>query len=467
MTQIATFVFVLGICGLFWLDRDRNARTSIALWLPAVWMMIAGSRSISFWLGMAPSKLPESYMEGSPFDRALYTGFLMVGLVVLFGRQKEIQRFLSANWPIVLFVLYCAMSIMWSDFHEVAAKRWIKSLGDYVMILIVLTDPNPFGALKRVLARAGFILLPLSVLLIKYYPDVGRAYPAHWEGTTYFVGVAADKNMLGMACLVFGLASLWRFLHEFRREKAERKRGPLLAHGVIVAMTIWLFWMANSITSLACFILASGLIVATSSPWVARRRMLVHVLVASVLCFCFCVLFLNLANFLIAAVGRNPTLTGRTELWAKVIDLTPNPLLGAGFESFWLGPRLLKLWDIYWWQPNESHNGYLEVYVNLGWVGLALFAGAVLAGYRNVIKMLRTDPDAGRLRLAYLVIGLAYNLTEAAIRTMDLMWLAFLVALIAVPKAVAPQESPESVALTTYREAKSVDAIAEEIPAWR
>ncbi len=435
MTQIATVVFFLGICGLFWLDRD--------------------------------SKLPAQYIEGSPLDRAVYTGLLVVGLFVLFGRQKAVGRFLRANWPIALFVLYCAVSIIWSDFPEVALKRWIKSLGDYAMILIVLTDPDPFGALKRVLARAGFLLLPLSVLLIKYYPDLGRAYPVHWEGTTYYVGVAADKNMLGMACLVFGLGSWWRFLKEFRRERGQRRRGPLIAHGVVIAMTIWLLWLANSMTSLACFVMASGLIAATSSPWVARKRVVVHVLVAGVLSCCFCILFLDLGSFLLTAVGRNPTLTGRTDLWEKLIEMTANPLLGAGFESFWLGPRLEKLWSIYWWQPNESHNGYLEVYLNLGWVGIALLAGAVVAGYRNIISLLNTDPDAGWLRLAYFVVGLAYNLTEAAIRTMDLMWLAFLVALMVLPKAPAPKEPFRNIAVTADSKAKSPGKIEEETPVWR
>jgi O-antigen ligase len=467
MTQIATLIFVLGICGLFWLDRDRNVRTSKALWLPVVWLLIAGSRSVSSWLQMAPAKLPEEYLTGSPLDRAFYTGVLVFGLIVLFGRQKTVLRFLRANWPIALFVLCCAVSIIWSDFPGVALKRWIKSLGDYTMILIVLTDPDPLGAIKRVFARAGFLLMPLSVLLIKYYPDLGRAYPVHWEGTTYYVGVATDKNMLGMACLVFGLGSWWRFLQEFRREKGERRRGPLIAHGVVVAMTIWLFWVANSITPLACFVMASGLIVATSSPWVARKRVVVHVLVFGVLSFCFCVLFLDLGSFLLTALGRNPTLTGRTDLWANLIELRASPMLGAGFESFWLGPRLDKLWKIYWWQPNEAHNGYLEVYLNLGWVGIVLFAGTVLAGYRSIISMLKTDPDGGRLRLAFFVVGLAYNMTESAIRTTDLMWLAFLMALIGVPKARASQEQFGDIALTTGSQAKSVNTVEEEIPAWR
>lgn len=467
MTSIATFIFALGICGLFWLDRDRNVRTSKALWLPVVWLLIAGSRSVSAWLNDAPAKLPEQYIEGSPIDRAIYTVLLALGLFVLYGRRKEVLRFLRVNWPILLFVTYCAVSVLWSDFPAVALRRWFKSLGDYLMVLIVLTDPDPFGALKRVLTRAGFVLLPLSVLVIKYYPDIGRAYPAHWEGKTYFVGVAADKNMLGMACLVFGLGSWWRFLQEFRREKGERRRGPLIAHGVAVAMTIWLFWMANSMTSLICFVLASSLILVTSYRWVARKRLLVHAMVFGVLSFCFCVLFLDLGSFILTALGRNPTLTGRTDLWANLIQLTMNPMLGAGFESFWLGSRLDKLWSIYWWQPNESHNGFLEVYLNLGWFGIALFVGAVLAGYRNVIGMLKTDPDAGRLRLAFLVVGLAYNMTESAVRTMDLMWLAFLLALIAVPKAAAPQEPLRNLALTTGSQVKSLDTVEEEIPAWR
>ena len=466
MTQIATLIFVLGICGLFWLERDRNVHTSKALWLPVVWLLIAGSRSVSSWLQLAPAKLPEEYLTGSPLDRAIYTGLLVAGLIVLFGRQKTVLRFLRANWPIVLFVLYCAVSVLWSDFPEVAFKRWIKSLGDYTMILIVLTDPDPLGAVKRVFARAGSLLIPLSVLLIKYYPDLGRAYPVHWEGTMYFVGVAADKNMLGMTCLVFGLASWWCFLQEFRREKGERRRGPLIAHGVVVTMTIWLFWLANSMTPLACFVIASGLIVATSSPWVARQRMMVHGLVLGVLSFCFCVLFLNVGSFLLAAVGRNATLTGRTDLWGQLIELTANPLLGAGFESFWLGPRLEKLWSIYWWQPNEAHNGYLEVYLNLGLIGMVLFAGVVLAGYRNIISTLKTDPDGGRLRLAYFVVGLAYNMTESAIRSTDLMWLAFLMAIMGVPKAPTPQEHFRDIALTTESQAKSVSTVEEEIPAW-
>jgi O-antigen ligase len=83
---------------------------------------------------------------------------------------------------------------------------------------------------------------------------------------------------------------------------------------------------------------------------------------------------------------------------------------------------------------NEAHNGYLETYLNLGVVGLAFIAGLMVIGYRNVLRLLDRDPEAGRLRLGYLVIAVIYNFTEAAIRTSDLVWIGFILAIFVLPR---------------------------------
>jgi exopolysaccharide production protein ExoQ len=68
------------------------------------------------------------------------------------------------------------------------------------------------------------------------------------------------------------------------------------------------------------------------------------------------------------ALGRNSTLTGRTDIWAAVLPMARNPLVGAGFESFWLSPSVhQRLADLFPGLPlNEAHNGYIEVYLELG-----------------------------------------------------------------------------------------------------
>jgi O-antigen ligase len=435
---IATVIYACGILGLFLLDRDRRSQTSKALWLPVVWLLITCSRAISEWLQMAPLSSTDQYLEGSPLDRAILSGLVAIGVAILVHRRRKVGRVLRENRALLVFLFYCALSILWSDYPYVGFKRWIKSLGDFVMVLIVLTDLDPAAAIKRLFSRPAFVLLPLSILFIKYYPDWGRLY-SPWDGTQHFTGVTNNKNLLGMICLLFGLASLWRFLQELRQSSWIRKRGPLLAHGVVLAIVLWLFWMANSITPLSCFILAGGLMAVTSLRGFARKPWVVHLLAVSVLTLAFSALFLNIGSGLVETMGRDSSLTGRTQIWDLVLNMHVNPLFGAGFESFWLGPRLDKIWAVYWFHPTEAHNGYLETFLNLGWVGIALLAVVIVAAYRNVAAVLRRDPEAGRLRLAFFVSAIAYNFTESAFKTMNPVWFIFLLAAIAVPKVGLPK----------------------------
>lgn len=443
--QIATLVFALGIVGLFLLDRDRTARTSKALWIPVVWVWIALSRPISEWLTAfgvsgvsAALDSSDRYLEGSPVDRNVFMCLLAVGVVVLISRRRQVGTLLGRNAPILLFFSYCALSVFWSDYPDVAFKRWIKALGDVVMILIVVTDAEPLAAVKRLLARVGFLLVPLSVLFIKYYPDLGRTYN-HWTWELMVTGVTTGKNLLGMTCLTMGLGSTWRFLVAYgRREDAGRTR-RLVAHGAVIAMVMWLFWKANSMTSLACFLLGSALIVATRLRMFSRKPSAVHLLVAAVVFASFFALFLNPGGELVGSLGRDASLTGRTAIWDLVLGMSGSPLFGTGFESFWLGERLDKAWQLYK-GLNEAHNGYLEVYLNLGWVGLTLLALVMLTGYRNAVAAFRYDPEIGSLRLAYFSVAVVYNFTEAAFRMLDPVWIFFLLATISVPE-LAFQES--------------------------
>lgn len=431
--QVATFVFAIGILGLLMLDRDRESRVSKALWIPVAWVTIGASRMVSQWLGVAPMvELPDQYLEGSPLDRFILTGLLVAGLIILAARGRRTGMFLRANGPLLVFFLFAGISFLWSDYPLVAFKRWTKGLGNLIMVLVVVTDTNPSAAVKKLLARSGFLLIPLSVLFVKYYPELGRGYyPWTWEA--YYQGVSLGKNGLGYVCLIFGLGSLWRFLEAFHSDECPRRVGPLIAHGAVVAMALWLFWMADSATSFACFLIGGGLIAVTSLLGLARKPTAVHLLVGAILALSVSVLFLDVDTGFVEAMGRDATLTGRTGLWAHLLDTNKTSWFGVGFETFWIGERLEYLWEKYWWRPNQAHNGYLEILLTLGWIGVALLIFVMAWGYRNVLGSLREDPELGRLRLAYFVVAVLYNLTEAAFKVMHPVWIAFLLAVTLVP----------------------------------
>jgi len=162
-----------------------------------------------------------------------------------------------------------------------------------------------------------------------------------------------------------------------------------------------------------------------SKTHLARRPATVHLLVAAILSVSVFATFLD-PGALVGALGRDPTLTGRTVIWNQVLGMVANPLLGAGFESFWLGERLKKMWSIYYWHPNQAHNGYLEVFLDLGWIGVAFLAVVLVIGYRNAVGAFRRDWRAGSLKLAFFVAAAAYNLTEAMFKMTNPVWITFL-----------------------------------------
>src|SRR5207244_7297359 len=123
-----------------------------------------------------------------------------------------------------------------------------------------------------------------------------------------------------------------------------RSTGPLIANGACFAMAVWLILQADSATALAAWILASGVMVLVSRPALARRPVFVHLLVAVTLFIPLFALFLNTGAGLTEYMGRDSTLTGRTDLWRLVLGMTADPFVGTGFESFWLGDRLDKMW---------------------------------------------------------------------------------------------------------------------------
>ncbi len=317
------------------------------------------------------------------------------------------------------------------DFPDLAFKRWVKAIGDLVMVLVVVTDADPVAALKRLFSRVGLILFPASVLLIRYYGDLGRGYDP--DGRPMNTGVTTNKNTLGVITFIIALGALWSFLTLLRAKGRHDRGRHLLAQGTLLAFGVALLALANSATSVACFALGTVLILATYLPWIRRRPGRVHALVLMILLVGGVTMLLGGQASVVHVLGRQTSLTGRTEIWAAVLPVVPNALVGAGFESFWLpGPRLEEVYSrlSQYMHVNEAHNGYIEVYLNLGWIGVGLIAIILISGYRGAVAAFRRNPTFGGLMLAYVAAAVIYSVSEAGFRMLNPIWLFLLLAVV-------------------------------------
>ena len=120
----------------------------------------------------------------------------------------------------------------------------------------------------------------------------------------------------------------------YRNRSARTRTRKLVALSIVSTMILYLIMVADSKTALACFVMAGALIVVTSFGPSFRNPVFVSVLVAGMLVVSFCVLFLGIGGGALSAMGRDASLTGRTEVWKTVLPYAKNAWVGAGYENF-------------------------------------------------------------------------------------------------------------------------------------
>src|SRR6266480_5743586 len=189
---------------IWWLwrrDVQSRPKFSRTFWIPVFWMLILGSRPLSWWLGVTGSG--SINLEGNWFDRLLYLILIFVAIYILCKRQISWGALIWQNKALLLFYCFLLATVLWAPYPFVAFKRWFKDIGAIFIILLILTEEDPLEATKALFARCAFVWFPLSEIFAKYFPSIGREY-SHSGGTMYS-GVTSQKNSLGALILVVGL----------------------------------------------------------------------------------------------------------------------------------------------------------------------------------------------------------------------------------------------------------------------
>ncbi len=420
--------------------RDRTFRPmpSWGAWVAFCWILIIGTRPISSWLGLGVQiETPDDYLEGSPLDRMIFAGLEILGLMALSLRKNGFSRLVKSNLWIIIFFLYWAISITWSDYPFVSFKRWIKDVGHLIMIMVILSEADPGNAIRAVFSRFAYMVIPFSVVLIKYFPEFGRYYN-RWTWDVAFCGVTTGKNALASTILVCTLFLIWQLIEISKNRFQAIDKIDWAARITLLIMAFWIFTIVNSSTALICLIIGIigllylGLPNAKTQIWrVGSYGLFTIGFILAVLALPYIV------GFVVESTGRDLTFTGRVEIWSLALSMPINPLVGTGYQGFWLGPYAERMWDVFYFHPNQAHNGYLETYLNGGIIALSiLFSLIFYTGFQLKSEFLRGKNYIALLVIFFLV-SLIYNITEAVFNRMDIIWFIFLTACLSQTKRTA------------------------------
>jgi len=323
---------------------------------------------------------------------------------LLMEPKKMLRGYRSVAWfaPLILF---CLVSAAWSASPSLTLRRGFF-LALTTLTGLVLGTKYSLSELARMLALAS--VLHFALVLVFFVVDPRQIFSLS-DGHA-LKGLTTHKNIFGFEA---GLAVLVFLLVPFRR--MAMLRWPLAATAFLLLV------LSRSAGSLVSTLVALAFL---PFLWLLRFRGLqrIPLLLLSFTTMAVAVWFLvqNLA-LVPQVLSKDPTLTGRTELWTLVVQaIGQRPMLGYGFDSFWMGLQgesLGIIRDVGWLVPT-AHNGYLDLLLGTGIVGVLLFLPLLLQSLRRAIQTADTLTGSERyFPAAFLLFLLVYNLNESALIT--------------------------------------------------
>lgn len=343
--------------------------------------------------------------SGSPITKSIWALVYVISLVRIILYRREAAHRMKGNWPLLVLVVLAMLSVSWSLDASLSLRTAVTLLFSALFALDISIRYSVQKQLKLLLI-ALCVLMALSVLCEVLLPGIvpggNLDAPSAWHG------VFGRKNELGrMACLtaIVGITAI----------QHSRTLRVLIA---IVGFAIAL--LSQSITA-AVYVIFT-LLVVESFPlfhWRPKPRLvglvLVLVLVPTIAAFTY-----ENRDQLSGLVGKDSGLTGRVDLWRlSATEIMDRPVLGYGFQAFWDqdSERAMRIREeVNWEITPHSHNGYIDLTLSLGLVGLLVSISLYVALFRRSLKyILQGQERFRRWPLALLIFVLIYQFTETTI----------------------------------------------------
>jgi exopolysaccharide production protein ExoQ len=348
----------------------------------------------------------------------------MAAISVVLAAQNR-SRLAKLTWPPHIICLlaclgFAGASVLWAFRPESSFIRFVQQM----MIVTSIVLPAMLAVRTADIMCGLFLCFAFASILNVFFVlggfiDVVDCKAIQFCYTGYFVG----KNYLGEFAAISFLLSLSEILY----------RGWRRVLGIIgIAIGIYLVFMSNSKTALGLAFISPLL---AGLGLITRRitGISVAILLLSIpLCYVALssVSHYNM-NLLSYKLYGDATFSGRTIIWDFVQhEIDRRPLLGWGYESFWLVPGSPTLGDAPGWikmMPN-SHNGYYDTMLDMGYLGFAFLLVFIIATLHAIGRVADRDPARAWLVLSLALYVILYNFLESLwMRGFEFEWLVFLV----------------------------------------
>lgn len=369
-------------------------------------------------------------LPNDPRLGALQLGVYLTAALLVLRRRVLLIKLFSRNKLLFGLVALACASITWSNdsgttTHNAIALVMTTVLGVY---LATAFWPSELASLVSWFLLGLVLLSGAFALLVPQY-GLDHIRGEAWRG------IFTTKNELGriavLACAVWLLRAL-------------TKSGSVVLALAAAGACGYVLARSGSKTGLVVFVLLAIFLALLPA---LRAHSSIAVPTAALLAGTGLVganWLMGHADAAVMTVGGDSTFTGRSEIWAAVwSSISAHPMFGYGFGAFWRGVDgpSWEVWAATGATPPHAHNGLLDLWLDLGGLGVVLMIGTFVVAVGRAGRVLRREWSfESAFPALFLAFLFMFNVTESALlKQHSLFWLLLVVTAVQLTMRRAPR----------------------------
>lgn len=335
----------------------------------------------------------------NPVNQVVYSSLFLSSLILVIVKKESVFDFIRKEKFLTIFILYAVISAIWADYPAISFRRSFQLYTVFQVVLTSLILIDFYKQLKmiKVIITLYTIVSAVSIMVVPEAIDPAFGSPR---------GLTGQKNAFAQIFVLIFL--LYLILNQFSKDNLNK---IITLGGIIISAFFVVISLSTTGLMSVLYILALMGIFKVDTIFKDLRIGRAFSLFLLTILISFAVLFSLNSDFLEIVVsqyfGKDLTFTGRTEKWEMMMyQISRHFWFGCGYDSFWDVPgNLIAFYEI----GNTAHNGFIEIFNELGFVGFLIMISAFIAHFYRAIKADRI------FNITALIAILLLNLTESAL----------------------------------------------------
>jgi exopolysaccharide production protein ExoQ len=349
-----------------------------------------------------------------------FVSYLVVALLVILQWKRALYA-LQKNWTISLLMGIALASAIWTFIPSQTLVRSIALVGTSLFGLYLAVRYTLQEQL-RLLGWSFVIIIIVSCLFAIALPTFGLMPAGVHAGA--WRGIYVHKNVMGkvmvLAAMVFWLLAT----------NPQKKSWLTWVDWIGLGLSFFLVVMSKSSSSMINLVTIFALIPIYSALRWRYYLMVPSIMTAIAVGGILSLWFSANAATVLDGIGKDATLTGRADMWPYIIEMIEKqPWLGYGYNGFWgtADDPGAYVWAAAKWMPPNAHNGFLDLWLELGLLGVVVFiVGFAQALAKGLIWIRHNQTGEGIWFLLYLTNLVLANLSESSLLNRnDIFWLLY------------------------------------------